>query len=830
MNDQVTPEPQCDPDNLATAGVLAELESAMRESDATSQERPLHPHSDDGPAQGMTADSSPIDELQEQIAQLRRENQELNSQAQAMFEAMDKKGRANWLQRDERIRELTAQRDHQEALIRELQSRAGGSDPVAPDQTGALRGQLAQAERERDEALALRDKAEQKAVELFGSLSPEDRESWLDRDAMKSQLDEMRATYEARIAEISRHPQHDPDSAIPLLDPATVEALREELMQAIRERDEAKQRAETLSSDDESLRSELETARRELDEARSREAAGEARPPAPPIPIPDDKSTPEQELEYLRTVAAELVERHEENQSRIERLQAQNDELARALADAQAGEGSKGTTASGEPIDTEIEGLFSAIQERETLLDELQTRLDEAERRASEAGASDPELVAVLYERLAQAETRERDLVEQLARGGEAGAASGLVASPDRLHRLLEQHQDLAGRLAALEDGATEAIDTFLGEVPSLDLDGDEAGSHDPLAEIEHHYERLGRLVSACEGKWGAQSSATGSLGDHEDPSLQVEIDRLMAQLQERDQLLDELQVHFEQIIANAEGGIPGGEAQNDHLQAKINEMIEREQELRLEIAQQAEEDRKLRLEVDRMCQQVAEAAIRNQELLHLRQVIGEFAGREQYIEELELRLEALESGGGEGGSSHREENRLLRAQVEQLSREMESISDLHEAVKDLESARMQSIRLQDELHAREVEANGLTAELERTRAERDREIQSLRIELAKAEASRARDRLDSAGVVDLWSTRGTSAGSTTHGTHMPPPQRPAASPAVDDEGPTSIDERIRAFRQHLDGLEHSRTGSSNGNGKRKGGGGFFSRIFGRGR
>lgn len=805
MNDQVTPEPQCDPDSLASTGVLAELESAMSESDAPPSAHP-------GRAEGAgPEDPSPIESLRLQVLELQRENKELSGQAQAMFEAMDKKGRANWLKRDERIRELTAERDQQERTIRELREQSSGGSSVdeiarPSEEIAELRGRLEQAERDRDEALALRDKAEQNAVELFDSLSGEARASWMDRDELKNQLDELRSSYEEKIAALRQQ--------------APAPASDEETGQLRAAVEELAERGRSLADELGRRDEECASLRRECERLTAAAAERAAETPASPA---EAKDAPPDELEYLRTVASELVERHEENRTRIEVLQRENGELARAVAEAKESAGS--------PVDSEIEGLLAAIQQRESLLDDLQNRLEDAERRASEAGSNDPELVSILYERLAQAEARERELIGQLE-----GSAP---ESREQFQHIEGARKELAERLSSLEAILLGEADEPSAFVPSLDLDDDLATAGASLDDLGSHYQRLGRLVDACERQSrsivGGQADS-GAATEGGGASLKAEIERLTAQLQERDQLLDELQGHFEQIIASTENGefaaAAGG--QGDHLQAKVDAMIEREQELRLEIAQQAEENRKLRLEVDRMCQQVAEGALRNQELVHLRQVIGEFAGREQYIEELELRLEGYESGGiasggapGAGDDSVREENRLLRAQIEQLSREMESIAELHDAVKDLESARMQSIRLQDQLQAREAEVNNLSAELEKSQAERDREIQSLRIELAKAEASRARDRLDSSGVVDLWSTRGTSAGGTTNGTQFSAPQRTATTTVTEDEGPTSIDERIRAFRQHLDSLEHTRNGAP-GNGKRKGGGGFFSRIFGR--
>lgn len=135
-----------------------------------------------------------------------------------------------------------------------------------------------------------------------------------------------------------------------------------------------------------------------------------------------------------------------------------------------------------------------------------------------------------------------------------------------------------------------------------------------------------------------------------------------------------------------------------------------------------------------------------------------------------------------------RKENVLLRSRVEKLSREMQEVRVLHASMVELDTLRAEVRDLRERLGMREIEVVGLSAELERAKGEQGYTTG------AEMNAGTTEDRATGAGGATqdkgregIWASR--RAADSYFGCECP---------ELGPETPTSIDERVRALRQHL--------------------------------
>lgn len=135
-----------------------------------------------------------------------------------------------------------------------------------------------------------------------------------------------------------------------------------------------------------------------------------------------------------------------------------------------------------------------------------------------------------------------------------------------------------------------------------------------------------------------------------------------------------------------------------------------------------------------------------------------------------------------------RKENVLLRSRVEKLSREMQVIRELHASVGELDSLRNQVRDLRDRLGIREIEVVGLHAELGRLKGEQDfmGGEQGTSTGLTTTKTNNGDDTTAEAQG-GIWARRRSD--DSYYG---------CDDPELRQETPTSIDERVRALRQHL--------------------------------
>lgn len=513
----------------------------------------------------------------------------------------------------------------------------------------------------------------------------------------------------------------------------------------------------------------------------------------------------------------------------LEKLRAENRELREKLESAAASQGgeSDGPPAGWEEALRESEQVIGNLQAQIVRLqDEYQDRssqLRQAEdllREAQAATMKHQQDEEILVARIARLEEE----LERIAAAGEGQAAGafGSGAVGDAEARLAEAR-------AAIEESERERerLETRIEEL---------------AAELREANEGRARLEIEIEKVRDVAGSRT--LFEQEASTLKEEMIRMSRDLEEQERQREELRMvkgqleraraeleetldrerSMQQKVNFLEGevqrlrltggeGLETGNEDADRLREELREFREREAELRAELEEarkRVEEKERDRAELERKATELNEA------LAEVDRLTGILTDAEQQFGEMERELEkarAAAAGGGDlaseltvkdrtirelearlaqtlpghdpeaGGSESpaalenlRDENRLLQSQLAELRNELESLDDLRAAVMELETTRKRLIEIQREAHD---EIEQMRIEHQEQIVELTDKIQYLETQLNQSEVARAQ-----AGFEDQ------SLGSLVV---------PSQLLGVNAGAPTlTIDEKIRAFRQHL--------------------------------
>ena len=782
------------------------------------------------------ASGSPaIDQLQAELKRLREQNEALSSQleiatakAEDLFNSLDRPTQEVWLDLDTLRAEARAEREFFKGRIAELErklaesSRASSVRAQAVDQdaleraratTETLRSQL---ETTRAELQAVRAELETTRAQLDTVLK-ESQAASTSADASISQelLDEfaakLRATEEALAREVedgrrraeelerlgntlsqrerelvelrdqlaawqSTAPSVEEPLATPTSTPDPETVARLERLKQIESSladfggDPELLISETMRLQDLAMNyeSQLKTLQGRIKQLESQTASATPLTPVPPVDAA--------ELERLRNDLRVSREQLAAREASIEQLTSQLETLQGRLAELET------ASASESPASAEVEAMVAelnaTLRQREASIEQLTSQLETLQSELTKArtrlekleapedgsgsgGRSREELKRQLSE-LEQVRTMLQGQVVQLSselreRDEQIRQAEELIAAVEKDHQVKQEAIDALEaevvRLSNLAQAADpEALKTVQTERDQL---------KQRLAEVEKALQEALETVEAAEAA-AAEQDGAGGVSEEDWHATLAELERMRDYSSRLESRVADLELALERARREAEATTPQPEA----------------------LVQLERDRQELVGEIDRLNRELQEARKGTQELARLRSIVARMAEREKLIEELQAREARLMAEAREERSALEDENRVLQAQLAEMEKELESLSELRSAVHELEQTRIRLVQVQDEAR-REIEQIRFAADQEIARY--NEQLTELQTRLAEAEANRAQSNLDG-GLTSLSYSGSTGLTSLT-----------STSTAANLSADISIDARIREFRRFLD-------------------------------
>ena len=782
------------------------------------------------------ASGSPaIDQLQAELKRLREQNETLSSQleiatakAEDLFNSLDRPTQEVWLDLDTLRAEARAEREFFKGRIAELErklaesSRASSVRAQAVDQdaleraratTETLRSQL---ETTRAELQAVRAELETTRAQLDTVLK-ESQAASTSADASISQelLDEfaakLRATEEALAREVedgrrraeelerlgntlsqrerelvelrdqlaawqSTAPSVEEPLATPTSTPDPETVARLERLKQIESSladfggDPELLISETMRLQDLAMNyeSQLKTLQGRIKQLESQTASATPLTPVPPVDAA--------ELERLRNDLRVSREQLAAREASIEQLTSQLETLQGRLAELET------ASASESPASAEVEAMVAelnaTLRQREASIEQLTSQLETLQSELTKArtrlekleapedgsgsgGRSREELKRQLSE-LEQVRTMLQGQVVQLSselreRDEQIRQAEELIAAVEKDHQVKQEAIDALEaevvRLSNLAQAADpEALKTVQTERDQL---------KQRLAEVEKALQEALETVEAAEAA-AAEQDGAGGVSEEDWHATLAELERMRDYSSRLESRVADLELALERARREAEATTPQPEA----------------------LVQLERDRQELVGEIDRLNRELQEARKGTQELARLRSIVARMAEREKLIEELQAREARLMAEAREERSALEDENRVLQAQLAEMEKELESLSELRSAVHELEQTRIRLVQVQDEAR-REIEQIRFAADQEIARY--NEQLTELQTRLAEAEANRAQSNLDG-GLTSLSYSGSTGLTSLT-----------STSTAANLSADISIDARIREFRRFLD-------------------------------
>ena len=782
------------------------------------------------------ASGSPaIDQLQAELKRLREQNETLSSQleiatakAEDLFNSLDRPTQEVWLDLDTLRAEARAEREFFKGRIAELErklaesSRASSVRAQAVDQdaleraratTETLRSQL---ETTRAELQAVRAELETTRAQLDTVLK-ESQAASTSADASISQelLDEfaakLRATEEALAREVedgrrraeelerlgntlsqrerelvelrdqlaawqSTAPSVEEPLATPTSTPDPETVARLERLKQIESSladfggDPELLISETMRLQDLAMNyeSQLKTLQGRIKQLESQTASATPLTPVPPVDAA--------ELERLRNDLRVSREQLAAREASIEQLTSQLETLQGRLAELET------ASASESPASAEVEAMVAelnaTLRQREASIEQLTSQLETLQSELTKArtrlekleapedgsgsgGRSREELKRQLSE-LEQVRTMLQGQVVQLSselreRDEQIRQAEELIAAVEKDHQVKQEAIDALEaevvRLSNLAQAADpEALKTVQTERDQL---------KQRLAEVEKALQEALETVEAAEAA-AAEQDGAGGVSEEDWHATLAELERMRDYSSRLESRVADLELALERARREAEATTPQPEA----------------------LVQLERDRQELVGEIDRLNRELQEARKGTQELARLRSIVARMAEREKLIEELQAREARLMAEAREERSALEDENRVLQAQLAEMEKELESLSELRSAVHELEQTRIRLVQVQDEAR-REIEQIRFAADQEIARY--NEQLTELQTRLAEAEANRAQSNLDG-GLTSLSYSGSTGLTSLT-----------STSTTANLSADISIDARIREFRRFLD-------------------------------
>ena len=779
--------------------------------------------------------SPAIDQLQAELKRLREQNETLSSQleiatakAEDLFNSLDRPTQEVWLDLDTLRAEARAEREFFKGRIAELErklaesSRASSVRAQAVDQdaleraratTETLRSQL---ETTRAELQAVRAELETTRAQLDTVLK-ESQAASTSADASISQelLDEfaakLRATEEALAREVedgrrraeelerlgntlsqrerelvelrdqlaawqSTAPSVEEPLATPTSTPDPETVARLERLKQIESSladfggDPELLISETMRLQDLAMNyeSQLKTLQGRIKQLESQTASATPLTPVPPVDAA--------ELERLRNDLRVSREQLAAREASIEQLTSQLETLQGRLAELET------ASASESPASAEVEAMVAelnaTLRQREASIEQLTSQLETLQSELTKArtrlekleapedgsgsgGRSREELKRQLSE-LEQVRTMLQGQVVQLSselreRDEQIRQAEELIAAVEKDHQVKQEAIDALEaevvRLSNLAQAADpEALKTVQTERDQL---------KQRLAEVEKALQEALETVEAAEAA-AAEQDGAGGVSEEDWHATLAELERMRDYSSRLESRVADLELALERARREAEATTPQPEA----------------------LVQLERDRQELVGEIDRLNRELQEARKGTQELARLRSIVARMAEREKLIEELQAREARLMAEAREERSALEDENRVLQAQLAEMEKELESLSELRSAVHELEQTRIRLVQVQDEAR-REIEQIRFAADQEIARY--NEQLTELQTRLAEAEANRAQSNLDG-GLTSLSYSGSTGLTSLT-----------STSTAANLSADISIDARIREFRRFLD-------------------------------
>jgi chromosome segregation ATPase len=779
--------------------------------------------------------SPAIDQLQAELKRLREQNETLSSQleiatakAEDLFNSLDRPTQEVWLDLDTLRAEARAEREFFKGRIAELErklaesSRASSVRAQAVDQdaleraratTETLRSQL---ETTRAELQAVRAELETTRAQLDTVLK-ESQAASTSADASISQelLDEfaakLRATEEALAREVedgrrraeelerlgntlsqrerelvelrdqlaawqSTAPSVEEPLATPTSTPDPETVARLERLKQIESSladfggDPELLISETMRLQDLAMNyeSQLKTLQGRIKQLESQTASATPLTPVPPVDAA--------ELERLRNDLRVSREQLAAREASIEQLTSQLETLQGRLAELET------ASASESPASAEVEAMVAelnaTLRQREASIEQLTSQLETLQSELTKArtrlekleapedgsgsgGRSREELKRQLSE-LEQVRTMLQGQVVQLSselreRDEQIRQAEELIAAVEKDHQVKQEAIDALEaevvRLSNLAQTADpEALKTVQTERDQL---------KQRLAEVEKALQEALETVEAAEAA-AAEQDGAGGVSEEDWHATLAELERMRDYSSRLESRVADLELALERARREAEATTPQPEA----------------------LVQLERDRQELVGEIDRLNRELQEARKGTQELARLRSIVARMAEREKLIEELQAREARLMAEAREERSALEDENRVLQAQLAEMEKELESLSELRSAVHELEQTRIRLVQVQDEAR-REIEQIRFAADQEIARY--NEQLTELQTRLAEAEANRAQSNLDG-GLTSLSYSGSTGLTSLT-----------STSTAANLSADISIDARIREFRRFLD-------------------------------
>ncbi|ADV62135.1 hypothetical protein Isop_1550 [Isosphaera pallida ATCC 43644] len=559
-------------------------------------------------------------------------------------------------------------------------------------------------------------------------------------------------TLQGRIKQLeSQTASATPLTPVPPVDAAELERLRNDL-RVSREQLAAREASiEQLTSQLETLQSRLA----ELETASASESPASAE---------------------VEAMVAELNATLRQREASIEQLTSQLETLQGRLAELETG------SASESPASAEVEAMVAelnaTLRQREASIEQLTSQLETLQSELTKArtrlekleapedgsgsgGRSREELKRQLSE-LEQVRTMLQGQVVQLSselreRDEQIRQAEELIAAVEKDHQVKQEAIDALEaevvRLSNLAQTADpEALKTVQTERDQL---------KQRLAEVEKALQEALETVEAAEAA-AAEQDGAGGVSEEDWHATLAELERMRDYSSRLESRVADLELALERARREAEATTPQPEA----------------------LVQLERDRQELVGEIDRLNRELQEARKGTQELARLRSIVARMAEREKLIEELQAREARLMAEAREERSALEDENRVLQAQLAEMEKELESLSELRSAVHELEQTRIRLVQVQDEAR-REIEQIRFAADQEIARY--NEQLTELQTRLAEAEANRAQSNLDG-GLTSLSYSGSTGLTSLT-----------STSTVANLSADISIDARIREFRRFLD-------------------------------